>query len=219
MAAIAFFDLDRTLIAINSARAWVRHERKAGRIGTRDTVRSVWWFAIYRLGYARMDDVVRSAVATLEGQDVDLFTQRTRAFWTREVQPTVRPGAYAALDRHRAAGDRLVLLTASSRQLGRAAAEHFGLDDVLANVFEERNGRFTGLAEEPLCYGDGKVHHAETYARQHGVSLDDCAFYTDSFTDWRTLERVGQPVCVDPDPRLQRLAVERGWPIEDWDVR
>ena len=218
MPAIAFFDLDRTLISINSARAWMDHERRAGRLRKRDVVRGLWWFAAYRLGHADMDDVVRSAVATLEGQCATTFAERTRQFWTDEVAETVRPGAHRALARHRQRGDRLVLLTASSRQLGHAAAEHLGLDDVLANVFEERAGTFTGRAEEPLCYGHGKVHHAETYARAHGVSLDHCAFYSDSFSDRHALEAVGTPVCVDPDPRLQRLARARGWSIEDWDA-
>lgn len=216
MSAIAFFDLDRTLIAINSAYAWVRHERRAGRVGFRDTMRAVVWFGMYRMGRAQLDDVVRKAVLGLEGQCASSFAERTQSFWDSEVEATVRPGAYAALERHRAAGDRLVLLTASSRQLGRAAAEHLGLDDVLSNVFEEEDGLFTGMAREPICYGDGKVLHAEAYAQRHGVELSDCTFYTDSFTDRAALEAVGVPVCIDPDPRLERLARARGWKIEDW---
>jgi len=213
---IAFFDLDHTLIAINSAKAWMHRERRAGRMGRRDTVRAIFWFGMYRLGKAKMDDVVRSAVLTLKDQEEALFRSRTRAFWHEEVQSTIRPGAPAAIARHRSQGHRLVLLTASSRQLGDAAAEHLDLDDVLANDFEVDSGRFTGQVREPLCYGDGKVHHARSYAESRGVDLADCAFYTDSFSDVRTLELVGRPVCIAPDPRLARAARQRGWPVEDW---
>lgn len=216
MSAIAFFDLDRTVISINSARAWMSRERRAGRIGRREVVQGLWWFGLYRLGHAQLDDAVHAAVATMAGQCAHTFEARTRAFWDEEVQTTVRPGAYTALERHRAAGDQLVLLTASSLQLGRAAADHLGLDAVLANVFEEADGRFTGRAREPLCFGDGKVHHAVSFCRAAGVSLEDCTFYTDSFSDRAALEAVGQPICVDPDRRLRRLAEARGWPIEDW---
>jgi HAD superfamily hydrolase (TIGR01490 family) len=215
--AIAFFDLDHTLIAINSAKAWMHRERQAGRMGRRDTARAIFWFAMYRLGTAKMDDVVRSAVLTLQDQDADLFRTRTRAFWHEEVEATIRPGATRAVERHRDLGHRLVLLTASSRQLGEVAAEHFRLHDVLANDFEQSDGRFTGQVREPLCYGDGKVHHARSYAKSHGIDLRDCAFYTDSFSDLRTLELVGRPVCVAPDPRLARAAKKRGWSVEDWD--
>ena len=215
--AIAFFDLDHTLIAINSAKAWMNRERRAGRMGRREALRAVVWFAMYRMGKARMDDVVRSAVLTLKDLDAQLYEERVQAFWDDEVRASVRPGAPAAIASHRSKGHRLVLLTASSRQLGDAAAAHFGLDDVLANEFEVADGRFTGKVREPLCYGDGKVHHASTYAEAHGVALADCAFYTDSYTDVRTLELVGTPVCVAPDPRLARAARQRGWTVADWD--
>lgn len=218
MAAIAFFDLDRTLIAINSASAWMRHERRAGRLGTRDSLRAAGWLALYHLGHARMDDVVRSAVATLAGRSAAEFEARVRAFWASEVAGTVRPGAAAVLHRHRSAGDRCVLLTAASLQLGRAAAEHLHLDDVLANEFEVADGVFTGRAAEPLCFGAGKVHHATRYAARHGVALADCTFYTDSYSDLRALEVVGTPVCVAPDPRLRRAARARGWRIESWET-
>lgn len=217
MPAIAFFDLDRTLIRVNSARAWMDHERRAGRLGKRAVAQGLWWFAMYRLGRAGLDDAVRAAVATLRGQCVTTFDARTQAFWEEDIAPTIRPGARRVLAAHREAGDRLVLLTASSQQLGRAAAGALELDEVLSNVFEEEDGCFTGRAQEPLCYGDGKLHHAEACARRHGVQLRDCAFYTDSISDRLVLEAVGRPVCIDPDRRLRRLARRRGWEIEDWD--
>jgi HAD superfamily hydrolase (TIGR01490 family) len=179
-------------------------------------LRSAWWLGQYRLGRARMDDVVRSAVATLAGHSAAEFHERVAHFWTHDVSPTVRPGALQAIERHRSQGDRLVLLTAASRQLADNAASALGFDAVLANEFEVVDGRFTGRVREPLCYGDGKVHHAATYAAEHAVELSACTFYTDSYTDRRALEAVGTPVCVAPDPRLRRLAGARGWRIEDW---
>jgi len=218
MSAIAFFDLDKTVLSINSARAWVRMERRAGRVGLYDLLRSVWWLGRYRMGSAQMDEVVRSAVGTLAGRSAVEFDARVVQFWEEDVAPTIRPGAVEAIERHRQAGDRLVLLTAASRQLADSAAAHLGFDAVLANEFEVVDGHFTGGVSEPLCYGAGKVHHATTCAKQYAVRLEDCTFYTDSYTDRAALEAVGTPVCVAPDPRLRRLARSRGWRIEDWGV-
>ena len=89
--AIAFFDLDHTLIAINSAKAWMSRERRAGRMGRREALRAVVWFAMYRMGKARMDDVVRSAVLTLKDLDAELYRARTQAFWDEEVCAWIRP--------------------------------------------------------------------------------------------------------------------------------
>ena len=67
-----------------------------------------------------------------------------------------------------------------------------------------------------VCYGEGKVKHAIAYAQKRGVSLDDCSFYTDSTADLAMLKAVGQPVVVNPDPRLMREAKAQGWEIVDW---
>lgn len=214
--AIAFFDLDRTLIGINSATWWVRREMHLGHLGRRDAVRGAVYIAMYQAGFSRMEQVLRSAAATLAGASEEALRQRSRDFWHEDVADKVRPGALEAIREHRAAGDRLVLLTTSSSYISEAAAETLALDDVLCNRFEVVEGRFTGRLLEPLCFGDGKRIHAKQLASEAGVSLQDCTFYTDSYSDLPALEVVGRPVVVHPDPRLARVARQRGWPIRDW---
>ena len=77
-------------------------------------------------------------------------------------------------------------------------------------------GLFTGRVRKPLPYGTGKVTLAERLGQQVGFTLDDATFYTDSITDLPLLERVREPVVVNPDARLRRIAKQRGWPIETW---
>ncbi len=104
-----------------------------------------------------------------------------------------------------------------SLYLSELVAEELGLDDVLCNRFEvDDSGAHTGRPVGTLCFGAGKLGYAEAYARDRGVSLADCWFYTDSFSDLPVLERVGHPVVVNPDPRLRREAERRGWPVEWW---
>jgi phosphoserine phosphatase len=68
----------------------------------------------------------------------------------------------------------------------------------------------------PFCYGPGKVAHAEVIADKLHIPLKECVFYTDSYSDLPMLEAVGEPVAVDPDRRLLRHAMQRGWRIERW---
>ncbi len=214
--AIAFFDLDRTLISVNSARLWVARQRREGAMARRDVARAMLWFALYRLGKAGMDEALHSGARTLAGQDEAALRAESQRFWDEELAPTVRPAVPAVLAAHRAAGDRLVLLTASSGQLGAACAAALGLDAVLSNRFEVVDGRFTGRLHTPLCFGPGKTVHAREHADQHGISLDDCSFYTDSMSDVHALRAVGRPVVVDPDPRLAREARAQGWERAHW---
>jgi phosphoserine phosphatase len=67
-----------------------------------------------------------------------------------------------------------------------------------------------------LCYGEGKVERAALLARQQGFRLEESTFYSDSFTDLPLLERVREPVAVNPDLRLSRIAQKRGWRVETW---
>ena len=217
MPAIAFFDFDETLIVGNSGRLWIRRELKEGHITPAQFVRAAVWMLRYRLGWASMDDALRRAIGSLRGQSEEALRQRTRAFYETEVRMLYRTGARPALERHRARGDAIVLLTASSLYLSELVAEELGMDDVLCNRFEvDETGSHTGRPVGTLCFGAGKLGYAEAYARDRGVALADCWFYTDSFSDLPVLERVGHPVLVNPDPRLRRVAERRGWPVEWW---
>lgn len=213
---VAFFDLDRTLLAVNSASGWIRREQRLGFIPWTTAVRGAVWIGMYRMGFANMEDAIRSAVASLTDAEEAVIAERTRAFWHEEIVHAVRPGAIEALDRHRARGDALVLLTSSSPYLSALAITELRMDDYLCNRFEVREGRFTGEVEGDLCYGLGKLTHARRFAGAQGVPLTRCAFYTDSYSDIPVLEAVGEPVAVHPDPRLAREARRRGWRVETW---
>jgi HAD superfamily hydrolase (TIGR01490 family) len=215
--AIAFFDLDKTLLAQNSGSLWIRSELRDGFVSWRQAARGWAWLVGYHLGYTDIQPVLRDAIRTLRDTPEVEIAERTRRFYEREVRGIVRPGAHAALTRHRDVGDRLVLLTTSSNYLSSLVSAQLGLDDYLCNRFEVRpDGRFTGEPDGDLCYGHGKLVKAQAYAGERGVDLRDCAFYTDSVSDLPVLEAVGVPVAVNPDPRLKRLAQSRGWRVEDW---
>jgi HAD superfamily hydrolase (TIGR01490 family) len=214
--ALALFDIDRTLIAINSANSWVRHEWRGGRLSTWDAVRGAYWVGRYHLGLdAGMEEVYRDAVRLIAGQEEEAVAARTRAWFAAEIAPTVRPGALEALARHRAAGDRLVIATSSSPYAAAAAAATWGLDDVVSSAFAVVDGRFTGEVAA-LAYGPHKLTRAAEWAARAGHDLAAATFYTDSITDLALMEAVAHPVAVNPDRVLARVAAARGWPVVDW---
>jgi len=212
----AFLDLDGTLITVNTARLWLRRERRHGRVGPLQLVHAGVMLFAYHLGFLDMEGALRSALRTLRGVSEEEVRAWTREWWEAEVARLAAPGAAPVLARHRADGDLLVLLTSSSRYAAEMAKRQFALDDTLYQGYELVGGRFTGAPLRPICYGPGKVEVAEAWARARGVDLAASAFYTDSSTDVPMLERVGQPFAVGPDPRLRVLARSRGWPILDW---
>jgi HAD superfamily hydrolase (TIGR01490 family) len=214
---IAFFDLDKTLISRNSATLWLRFELANGRLSRRRALHAFTYVLRYSLGLVDIEHAIRRSVTTIAGQVEAEMASRALEFYAACVRPLFRPGALAALAAHRAAGDRLVLLTSSSNYVSKQVCTDLALDEYLCSRFEvDADGRYTGRLIEPLCYGRGKVELASRCAVTHGVALQACAFYTDSISDLPMLEAVGEPVAVHPDPRLRRIAARRGWPVRDW---
>lgn len=213
----AFFDLDRTVIDVNSGMLWAQHELRERNISYKQFAKAALWTALYHLSLIDMEKALGEAVRHYTGQQYDSIEQRTRQWFERDVVSRLRPKALEMIEEHRNLGHHLVLLTNSTCFEATVAAEIWGFDDWLANTFHvDDEGRLLGTYQRPMCYGKGKVTRAERWADGHDVDLSKASFYSDSFSDLPMLERVGEPMVVCPDPRLRRVARTRGWPILDW---
>jgi len=211
----AFFDLDGTLITVNSGRLWIQREFRLGRLRKREVAMGMLYLAAYRFGIVDMKRAFEAAGGSVRGLPEATLRDWTREFYDADVRKHAAVGAADLIDRHRLQGHRLVLITTSSAWQAEIACEHFGLDDAFGTRFESEVGVLTGRVVPPLSYGPGKVELAERYAREHEIDLARSYFYTDSITDLPMLERVGEPRVVNPDPRLSRLARRRGYPVID----
>lgn len=214
--AAAFFDLDGTLLSVNSARLWIRSEFREQRLSRWQVLQGAFYLVAYHFGLVTMDSALGEALATVRGVSEETIRQRTRRWFDDEVVRFVAPGGKAAVDEHRRLGHRVVLLTSSSPYESEIACERIGLDGYLSTRYEVEDGLFTGRFVGPICYGAGKVQVASGFAMVHGLDLDASYFYSDSITDLPMLERVGFPRVVNPDPRLRREARRRRWPVLDW---
>lgn len=215
--AVAFFDLDKTLLSVNSATLWVRYELRHKQLKVSQALKAMGWLIRYRLGDADLDAPIRYSISTLKGQDPAILAARTRAFYQSEIRQRYRPGGLAVLDQHRRRGDRIVLLTSTTVFLADAVAEDIHFDAVLCTRFEtDANGLFTGRPTEPLCFGAGKLLQAQKLLEQWNIPLRECAFYSDSNADMPMFAAVGHPVAINPDPQLMRHAKRLGWPRYDW---
>jgi HAD superfamily hydrolase (TIGR01490 family) len=212
----AFFDVDRTVLHVNSGTLWMKYLRRRGEIGRLELARAGVWALLYKLAVLDMDTLARRLVADLEGQSVLEMSAKAAAWWHDEVRATISPRALDAIKVHRQRGELCVLLTGGTQFVAEPLMHELSLDAALCSRIESRGGRFTGKLIEPLCFGHGKIHWAEQWAKEHDVDLARSSFYTDSYNDLPMLERVGVPVVVNPDVRLGRLARRRGWPIHRW---
>jgi HAD superfamily hydrolase (TIGR01490 family) len=213
VAVAAFFDIDGTLIARNSAPLYMRHLRETGQARRRDLARTFYYVGRYKLGLLDVERAIAISMGWIRGRDEAAVRADCDAWYARTIRPYVLPAMTATVAAHRRAGHVPVILTSATRYLAAPLAADLGIEHMLVTQLLVEDGRFTGEAVRPVCYGEGKTYWAERFAAEHGVELVRSYFYTDSITDLPVLERVGEPRIVNPDPRLGRLAARRGWPI------
>jgi HAD superfamily hydrolase (TIGR01490 family) len=211
LSAAAFFDLDRTLLRRSSALALAPAFRRRGIISRRMMVEAAAWQILFRLRGASHKAVRRAAedgLILLRGHTPDDM----RDLVAESMETVLRPLVYAEsrdlVDRHRERGEPVYIVSATLQEIVQAIADDLGFDGALGTVCEVVNGKYTGKAIRAL--------HAEAKAdciRSLDYDLDASTAYSDSHTDLPFLEAVGHPVAVNPDRRLRRIAVQRGWPI------
>ncbi len=211
----AFFDMDRTLLSIDSGTSWMRWLYDRGELSRAGLARALWWSALYKAAVLDLETLATRLVADQAGKPEAEMLARS-AVWHRErVDGTVAPAARRALAHHRERGDAIVLLTGSSQYAAEAVGRAVGIEDVLCSRLEVVDGHFTGRIAQ-RCFGAHKVALAEQFAATRGIDLARSWFYSDSYNDLPMLRRVGNAVAVNPDHRLRRHARRARWPVELW---
>jgi HAD superfamily hydrolase (TIGR01490 family) len=207
----ALFDIDGTLLSVNSAPLYARYLRRHGRARRRDLLITAFYLLQYRLNLLDIERAAERAGGFIAGQREDEVAEFCVRWYEEVVRQYLVPGMQAVVDEHRARGHVLALLSSSTRYLAAPLAAELEIPHVLVTRLEVVDGRFTGRAVPPLCYGRGKVHWASRFAEEQDVDLAQSYFYTDSVTDLPVLEMVGNPRVVNPDRLLKREARRRGW--------
>ena len=211
----AFFDLDKTIIAGSSALAFSRPFRREGLLTRRAVLRSGYAQMLIMLSgadAATMETLRRRITALCTGWEVAQIRGIVAETLHEIVEPLVYAEAAELIAEHKANGDEVVVLSASSREVVEPIAALVGADRCIATRMAVRGGRYTGEIELYL-YGEQKAQAAREVAAARGHRLADCRAYTDSITDLPLLEVVGHPTAVNPDRALRKIAEERGWPI------
>lgn len=212
----ALFDLDRTLVRRDTASLYVKYQRDRGEASLRHTLRVAYWLAQYTLGVIDAPRVAERALSPLAGREEEPFRAACEEWFRGYVRPHLCDEGRRAVERHRAAGELVAIVTGASPYAAWPAARELGIEHVACTELEVVDGRFTGRAVPPLGFGEGKIILATRLAEANGFALSEATFYTDSATDLPLLERVARPIAVNPDMRLRRIAKRRGWPVEVW---
>jgi HAD superfamily hydrolase (TIGR01490 family) len=216
---ITLFDLDHTLLPIDSDYSWGEFTQQ---IGWTDRVefkrRNDEFYAHYVAGTLDVHDYVRFAVEALRQRDHAAYVEAHARFMREWIQPRLRPVAQGLVRDHQQQGDTVAIVTATNELVTRPIAQAFGVEELIAVELErDAAGWITGEIAGVPSMREGKVVRVTHWLQRRGLDwLDvETTFYSDSLNDLPLLERVDHPVATNPDARLRTLALERGWRILD----
>ncbi len=217
---LALFDLDHTLIPIDSDYEWGVF---TSTIGWTDPVefarKNDEFFAHYKAGTLDIHDYVRFATEAIRIQGAINSEAAHACFMTDVALPAIKNEALALVDGHRQAGDALVIVTATNEFVTRPIAQAFGVPELIAVELERdpKTGWISGEIKGVPSAREGKVVRMEQWlsARKLGWADVEATFYTDSINDLALMEKVAHPVATNPDARLREIAQTRGWRILD----
>ena len=219
MTGAAFFDLDRTLLPKASGPALSAAMRQTGVVTSRLPGESLLFGYFNLLGESLGSiALARQAVLVAKGKAADAFEEAAEVA-ADVLEPMVGPFASMLIEEHRAAGRPVVLATTTPEHLIRPFAERLGIDAVIATRYEVgEDGRFTGRNDGHFVWSMGKIAAVREWAEAEGIDLVESFAYSDSIYDAPLLKAVGNPGAVNPDPRLQALAVAARWPVLHFDT-
>ncbi len=216
-ATLALFDLDHTLLPIDSDYEWARFLIRLGAVdGEEYERRNDLFFDQYHAGTLDIHEFLAFQLAPLAAHPRSQLEAWRRRFMDEVIAPAIRPAARALVDGHRERGDLCAIVTATNEFVTAPIARAFGVEHLIATGVEENAGHYTGRPRGTPSFREGKVRRTDEWLASFGHRWNGFArsyFYSDSVNDVSLLERVTDPVATNPDPQLAALARERGWPV------
>ncbi|GAB2713196.1 HAD family hydrolase [Halomonas garicola] len=211
---LAIFDLDNTLLSIDSDHAWGEFLLEQGAVDAKAYREANERFmADYDAGTLDIDAFLAVALKPLADNTPEQLAAWHQQFMAAKVEPGILPRAEELIARHRTQGDTLLIITATNRFITDPIAERLGIDHLIAVEPEVADGRYTGRVSGTPSFREGKITRLNEWLESRSDTLDDAWFYSDSHNDLALLEMVDNPVAVDPDDTLRQIARERGWRI------
>jgi len=218
-AGAAFFDLDRTLIEGSSAIHIGRAAYRRGLLTRGQLARDLWANVRFRLSGStdEQSTVLRERVLdSIAGQRV-IDLARLGPDVLAGILPHLYPATLRVAYEHQDAGRPAYIVTAASQELADVLARVLIFDAGIGTRSESRDGVYTGRADGPFVYGEGKAIAIREVAEREGIDLSTSFAYSDSASDLPMLRLVGHPVAVNPDSALEKVARAEDWQVMRFD--
>jgi HAD superfamily hydrolase (TIGR01490 family) len=213
---LALFDLDNTLLAGDSDYNWSLFLISEGLLDAKTHHdRNEQFYADYKEGRLNIVEFLKFQLKPLSEHKKAFLDELHKKYMQKVIKPMMTTKAQALVDKHKAAGDLCVVITATNSFVTKPIATAYGIEHLIGSDPEMVDGEYTGGVTGVPTYKEGKVIRLNQWLEARGQKLSDFEksyFYSDSLNDLSLLEIVTNPVAVDADATLKRITEEKGWP-------
>jgi HAD superfamily hydrolase (TIGR01490 family) len=214
---LALFDLDNTLLPIDSDHGWSQFLINQGVLDRAEfEARNNQFYADYKAGTLNIEEFLDFQLRPLRDNPLARLQGWHAEFMEQVIQPNMKTSAVDLVKKHQADNAVCVLITATNSFITRPIAKAFGIDVLIATEPEFCDNAFTGRVSGLPSFREGKVTRLNEWLLNQGWTLDSFEtshFYSDSINDLPLLECVTHPVAANPDDTLAGIAKARGWPV------
>jgi len=209
----AFFDLDNTILNINSGKVLISKAYRKGLLSHTELLKAFWFSIAYKLNIGDTINLLRKMVGWIKGKNQSSLDSLAAEIFDEHILSAVRKEIITEINHHKGNGAVTAILSSSIVPLCSRVAGQFGIDDIICTVLETKDGIYTGETVSNLCFGMEKAVRMTDYCLINNINQSESYYYGDSIDDYHALAIVGNPVCVFPDKKLRKIAESKGWRI------
>lgn len=217
---LALFDLDHTLLPIDSDHEWVEFLIRHNLAGNLEAVRrrNNELYAKYEAGILTIEESAAVMLGFLKMHTPFDLAKYHEQYMQEVIRPNIKKVATDLVDRHLLNGDLCCLVSATNTFVITPIGRAFAFEHIIGTTPEFVDGRYTGKFIGTASYKEGKITRVQEWLATLGLSLNDfdkSYFYSDSINDLPLLEKVTHPVATNPQDSLRKIAQEKGWAVLD----
>jgi HAD superfamily hydrolase (TIGR01490 family) len=212
----AFFDLDQTIADSISGKSLANGAFRKGLLTTHDLINAIIASIQFRLKLRDPIKIIDEMVNWVKGIPENSLADLCSEISKEVIIPSIYKEAISEIEFHKSKNARIVILSSALTFVCHELAVYLKIDDVICSELEVRDGYLTGKPVGHICFGEEKAVRLQEYCIINNSPQSDAWYYADSISDLPALKEVGNPVCVNPDKKLKKTAIEKNWKILKW---
>jgi HAD superfamily hydrolase (TIGR01490 family) len=210
---VAFFDLDKTIISLNSGSLLVRQAYKNGVMSTGNLINAFFQSYLYKFNLRDTNLIISKMGTWLKGLRQENIEELSKEVVDKYLKGSIRPEIIKEISFHKENNAATVILSSAILSICEPIRRLLGIDDIICTTMEISEGVLTGNPVGNFCFEDEKRIRLLSYCEKNHCAPSEAWYYGDSISDLPVFEVVGNPVCVSPDRKLAKIAREREWRV------